>query len=65
MSKKEILSQDDWEKQLEWRLLNVVWTDKYGIRHALWNKGVAQNYNIVKYEYYNWILENRKELLEL
>ena len=65
MSKKEILSQDDWEKQLEWRLLNVVWTDKYGIRHALWNKSVAQNYNIVKYEYYNWILENRKELLEL
>tara|TARA_R110002020_G_C15799663_1_gene731023 strand:+ start:114 stop:311 length:198 start_codon:yes stop_codon:yes gene_type:complete len=65
MSKKEILSQDDWEKQLEWRLLNVVWTDKHGIRHALWNKSVAQNYNIVKYEYYNWILENRKELLEL
>ena len=35
MSKKQILSQEDWVKQLEWRLLNVVWKDKYGVCHAL------------------------------
>ena len=65
MSKKQILSQHDWEKQLEWRLLNVVWTDKYGIRHALWNKSVGQDYVKTTNEYYNWILEDRKELLEI
>ena len=65
MSKKEILSQHDWAKQLEWRLLSVVWTDKYGIRHALWDKSDGQDYTKTTSEYYNWILENRKELLEL
>ena len=65
MSKKEILSQHDWAKQLEWRLLNVVWHDKYGVCHALWNNSVGQDYVKTTNEYYNWILENRKELLEL
>ena len=65
MSKKQILSQENWVKQLEWRLLNVVWHDKYGICHALWNKSVGQDYVKTTNEYYNWILKNRKELLEI
>ena len=65
MSKKEILSQDDWVKQLEWRLLNVVWHDKYGICHALWNKSVDQDYAKTANEYYNYIKRNKRELLEI
>jgi len=65
MSKKEILSQHDWAKQLEWRLLNVVWHDKYGICHALWNKSVGQDYAKTANEYYNYIKRNKRELLEL
>jgi hypothetical protein len=65
MSKKEILSQKDWVKQLEWRLLNVVWKDKYGICHALWNKSVGQDYAKTANEYYDYIKRNKRELLEL
>jgi len=65
MSKKEILSQEDWVKQLEWRLLNVVWKDKYGICHALWNKSVGQDYAKTANEYYDYIKRNKRELLEL
>jgi len=65
MSKKEILSQENWVKQLEWRLLNVVWHDKYGICHALWNKSVGQDYAKTANEYYNYIKRNKRELLEL
>ena len=65
MSKKEILSQDAWVKQLEWRLLNVVWKDKYGICHALWNKGVGQDYAKTANEYYDYIKRNKRELLEI
>jgi len=65
MSKKEILSQHDWAKQLEWRLLNVVWHDKYGICHALWNKSVGQDYAKTANEYYDYIKRNKRELLEL
>ena len=36
--KKEILSQKDWERQLEYRCSNVVWEDKFGSRRALWSK---------------------------
>ena len=65
MSKKVILSQKDWVKQLEWRLLNVVWKDKYGICHALWNKSVGQDYAKTANEYYDYIKRNKRELLEL
>ena len=65
MSKKVILSQKDWVKQLEWRLLNVVWHDKYGICHALWNKSVGQDYVKTANEYYDYIKRNKRELLEL
>ena len=65
MSKKEILSQKDWEKQLEWRLLNVVWYDKYGTCHALWNKTRDVDYVKIATKYYNWIKKNRKNLLEI
>ena len=65
MSKKEILSQKDWEKQLEWRLLSVVWTDKHGVRHALWDKSVGQNYAEAANEYYDWIKRNKRNLLEI
>ncbi len=65
MSKKQILSQENWVKQLEWRLLNVVWHDKYGICHALWNKSVGQDYAKTANEYYNYIKRNKRELLEL
>ena len=65
MSKKEILSQHDWAKQLEWRLLNVVWHDKYGICHALWNKSVGQDYAKTANEYYDYIKRNKRELLEI
>tara|TARA_R100000700_G_C3128603_1_gene114706 strand:+ start:199 stop:396 length:198 start_codon:yes stop_codon:yes gene_type:complete len=65
MSKKQILSQKDWVKQLEWRLLNVVWKDKYGICHALWNKSVGQDYAKTANEYYDYIKRNKRELLEL
>ena len=65
MSKKEILSQKDWVKQLEWRLLNVVWKDKYGICHALWDKSVGQDYAKTANEYYDYIKRNKRELLEI
>ena len=65
MSKKQILSQKDWVKQLEWRLLNVVWKDKYGICHALWNKSVGQDYAKTADEYYDYIKRNKRELLEI
>ena len=65
MSKKVILSQKDWVKQLEWRLLNVVWKDKYGICHALWNKSVGQDYAKTANEYCDYIKRNKRELLEL
>ena len=65
MSKKVILSQEDWVKQLEWRLLNVVWKDKYGICHALWNKSVGQDYAKTANEYYDYIKRNKGELLEI
>ncbi len=65
MSKKQILSQENWVKQLEWRLLNVVWHDKYGICHALWNKSVGQDYAKTANEYYDYIKRNKRELLEL
>ena len=65
MNKKEFLSQKDWVKQLEWRLLNVVWKDKYGICHALWNKSVGQDYAKTANEYYDYIKRNKRELLEI
>ncbi len=65
MSKKAILSQEDWVKQLEWRLQNVVWKDKYGICHALWNKSVGQDYAKTANEYYDYIKRNKRELLEI
>ena len=65
MSKKVILSQKDWVKQLEWRLLNVVWHDKYGICHALCNKSVGQDYVKTANEYYDYIKRNKRELLEI
>ena len=65
MSKKAILSQEDWVKQLEWRLRNVVWKDKYGICHALWNKSVGQDYAKTANEYYDYIKRNKRELLEI
>ena len=65
MSKKVILSQEDWVKQLDWRLLNVVWKYKYGICHALWNKSVGQDYAKTANEYYDYIKRNKRELLEI
>ena len=72
--KKEILSQKDWERQLEYRCSNVVWEDKFGTRHALWSKHptVGEDGELImvdnvakSIQYYDWIKENRLKLLEI
>ena len=65
----------NWERQLEYRCSNVVWRDKFGTNHALWSKVPRMDYetgelimvdNVEKaIQYYDWIRENKPELLEI
>ena len=74
MKKKKILSLGQWERQLEYRCSNVVWRDKFGTNHALWSKHptIDKNGELIMVDnvkkaiqYYDWIRENKQELLEI
>ena len=65
----------NWERQLEYRCSNVVWRDKFGTNHALWSKVPRMDYETGELimvnnakkasQYYNWIKENKPELLKI
>ena len=71
---KKIKTLEDRSKELIYYNKSVAWIDKFGIKHALWSKVPSTNedgdlimVNNVKkaIEYYDWIRENKQELLEV
>ena len=72
--KKSIKTLKDWSKELIYYNKSVAWIDKHGIKHALWSKvsSIDENGNFIvvnnvekEVEYYDWIRENKPELLEI
>ena len=70
----KIKTLEDCSKELIYYNKSVAWIDKFGIKHALWSKVPSTNengdlvmVNNVKkaIEYYDWIRENKQELLEI
>tara|TARA_R110002012_G_scaffold256935_1_gene437135 strand:- start:316 stop:531 length:216 start_codon:yes stop_codon:yes gene_type:complete len=70
----KIKTLEEWSKELIYHNKSVSWTDKFGINHALWSKVplTDKNGNLVMVdniekaiEYYDWIRENKQELLEI
>ena len=70
----KIKTIEEWNKELIYLNKSVAWIDKNGINHALWSKVPKLDKNgqsvmidnIEKtIEYYNWIRENKQELLEI
>ena len=71
----KIKTLEDWSKELNYYNKSVSWIDKFGTKHALWSKVPRMNYDtgelIMVYnvekaiEYYDWIRENKPELLEI
>ena len=71
---KKIMSIESWIKQLRYQKSNVVWVDKFGVKHALWSKKphIGENGELImidnvmkEIQYYDWIRENKPELLEI
>ena len=72
--KKKIMSLKSWSNELRYQKSNVVWVCKFNTEHVLWSKlpKIDKNGNLIMVnntekaiEYYNWIRENKQELLEL
>ena len=70
----KIKTLEDWSKELIYYNKSVAWIDKNGINHALWSKipSTDENGDLVMVnnvektiEYYDWIRENKPELLEI
>ena len=70
---QSLLPFEKWVKELRYQKSNVVWVDKFGIKHALWSKNpsinktgdlIMVNNKMKEIEYYNWIVKNKPELLE-
>ena len=70
----KIKTLEDWSKELIYYNKSVAWVDKNGINHALWSKvpSTDENGNLIMVnnvekaiEYYDWIRENKQELLEI
>ena len=69
------MTQKEWEKQLIYYNKSVSWVDPKGKKHALWSKVPRMDYetgelirvdNVKKaLQYYNWIKENKPELLKI
>ena len=68
----KIKTLEDWSKELIYYNKSVAWIDKNGINHALWSKvpSTDENGNLIMVnnvekaiEYYDWIRENKQELL--
>ena len=68
----KIKTLEDWSKELIYYNKSVAWVDKNGINHALWSKvpSTDENGNLIMVnnvekaiEYYDWIIENKQELL--
>ena len=72
--KKEIMSLESWCKELIYYNKSVAWIDKFGKKHKLWSKVPSQddagnlvfvNSTQMSIIYYDWIRENKQELLEI
>ena len=72
--KKKIMSLKSWSNELRYQKSNVVWVCKFNTKHILWSKipKINENGNFIMVnnvkkaiEYYNWIRENKQELLEI
>ena len=70
----KIKTLEDWSKELIYYNKSVTWIDKHGVKHALWSKVssidengdfIVVNNTIKEIEYYDWIRENKQELLEI
>tara|TARA_R110002012_G_scaffold94931_1_gene229753 strand:+ start:41 stop:256 length:216 start_codon:yes stop_codon:yes gene_type:complete len=70
----KIKTLEDWSKELIYYNKSVSWIDKFGTKHKLWSKVPHQdkNGNLVMVnstqkaiQYYDWIRENKQELLEI
>ena len=72
---KKIKTLESWNKELIYYNKSVSWIDKFGTKHALWSKVPRMNYETGELimgnntekaiEYYDWIRENKQELLEI
>jgi len=72
--KKKIKTLENWSKELIYYNKSVAWIDKHGVNHALWSKVpstdengdlIMVNNTVKEIEYYDWIRENKPELLEI
>ena len=70
----KIKTLEDWSKELIYYNKSVAWIDKHGVKHALWSKvsSIDENGDFIvvnnvkkEIEYYDWIRENKQELLEI
>ena len=68
-----LLPFDKWIKELKYEQSNVMWIDKLGTKHALWSKSptldkngniIMVNSKIKEIEYYDWLVQNKPELLK-
>ena len=73
-AKNKMMSLEEWSKELRYQKSNVVWVDKFGTKHALWSKAPTMSEdgelimvdNVAKeIQYYDWIRENKPELLKI
>tara|TARA_R100000152_G_C6748001_1_gene171577 strand:+ start:569 stop:790 length:222 start_codon:yes stop_codon:yes gene_type:complete len=71
---KKIMSLESWCKELIYYNKSVAWIDKFGTNHKLWSKVPHQDENgdlvmvnngKMSIMYYDWIRENKPELLEI
>ena len=70
----KIKTIEDWSRELIYYNKSVAWIDKKGIKHSLWSKvpHVGEDGNLIMVDnskmsiiYYDWIRENKPELLEI
>ena len=70
----KIKTLEDWSRELIYYNKSVAWIAPNGIKYSLWSKvpHVDKNGNFVMVDnskmsiiYYDWIRENKQELLEL
>ena len=68
-----LLPFDKWIKELKYEQSNVMWIDKLCTKHALWSKSptldkngniIMVNSKIKEIEYYDWLVQNKPELLK-
>ena len=73
-AKNKMMSLEEWSKELRYQKSNVVWVDKFGTKHALWRKAptIGEDGELImvdngakEIQYYDWIRENKPELLKI